>query len=117
MLLTPIVLSTTFLFVDSYSLSVWQRETAVGPASIVITGSDAHIFSSSIEQIPGINNTAYLVNSWASVLSLANNTIPDLPFLTSEMIPAPDQVPNIKSSGNGNEQLSCVILPQTHKWI
>ena len=76
LVMIPFILSTTFFFVDSYSLTVWDRETSVGPAPITLRGVNAFQFAAQIRPLPDVTRVSYLNSSWASILSLVNNTIP-----------------------------------------
>ncbi len=87
MLLVPLVLSTSFIFIDSYSLVVWEHDTHVGSATIVLRGRDVYKYSTQIEEIEGVNHSAYVLNAWSSIVSLSNNTIPTSPLSLAEMAP------------------------------
>lgn len=85
LVMVPFILSTTFFFVDSYSLTVWNRETSVGPAPITLRGVKAFQFAPQIRPLPDVTKVSYLNSSWASILSLVNNTIPSPPRYAVKM--------------------------------
>ncbi|MFX1607143.1 MAG: FtsX-like permease family protein, partial [Promethearchaeota archaeon] len=72
-LLCLIVSSTIFssflIFIDSYSYNIWDYETDVGPASIVIVGSEGLDFMDEILALPEINGVSWLKISMASVIA------------------------------------------------
>lgn len=72
-LLCMIVSSTIFtsflIFIDSYSRNTWDYETDVGPASMVIVGSEGLEFIDEILALPQINRVSSLNISVASVVA------------------------------------------------
>lgn len=92
----PLFVSTSLFYIDSYSLVVWEQETSTGPASIVLRGLEAYQFSNAIQSLPGVTRVSHLLNSWASVISLPNNTIPSISNTLSACAPNDiDELPNI----------------------
>ncbi len=93
LVMLPFILSTTFFFVDSYSLTVWNRETSVGPAPITLRGVKAFQFAAQIRALPDVTRVSYLNSSWASIISLVNNTIPSPKCAVIMSAPAPQRPP------------------------
>jgi len=57
------ITTSLFTFIDSYSLVVWDSETDVGPAAIVVTGDDVDQRTADILSVAGVTRVASLTRS------------------------------------------------------
>ena len=63
------IFTSFFVFIDSYSSYIWDYETDVGPASMMIVGSEGLEFKDAILALPHINKVSSLKLSMASVVA------------------------------------------------
>ncbi|KXH76134.1 MAG: hypothetical protein AM326_07640 [Candidatus Thorarchaeota archaeon SMTZ-45] len=69
LLVSSTIFSSFLIFIDSYSYNIWDYETDVGPASMVILGSEGLDFIDEILALPEINRVSSLKTSMASVIA------------------------------------------------
>lgn len=69
LVISGIIFTSPMIFIDSYSQNVWDYETDVGPASMVIVGSEGLEYSNDILAMPQISKALSLKISVASVVA------------------------------------------------
>ncbi len=57
------------IYIDSYSVSIWDYETSVGPASIVLTSTQEIPDASTIKTIEGVSKAANFKRAWANIFA------------------------------------------------
>ena len=70
LLLANAIFAGFFLYIDSYSLNIWDYETDVGPASLVITGSEGVDYIEDIRSLSTVTRASYLEISTAQIVAL-----------------------------------------------
>lgn len=58
LLLANAIVAGFFFYIDSYSLSVWDYETHVGPSTMVITESEAIEYIEEIRALPTVTRAS-----------------------------------------------------------
>ncbi|MFW9848821.1 MAG: FtsX-like permease family protein [Candidatus Thorarchaeota archaeon] len=57
------------IYMDSYSVSIWNYETSVGPASIILTSTNELPNASTIRTVEGVSKAANFKRAWANIFA------------------------------------------------
>ncbi|TFG13116.1 hypothetical protein EU537_07335 [Candidatus Thorarchaeota archaeon] len=104
LLLANAIFTGFFFYIDSYSLSVWDYETHVGPATMVITGSEVIHHIEGIRALPTVTRASYLRVSTAQIVpyktenttaSFHVDSISDGSHLPEALAPVPEELLNM----------------------
>ncbi|MFW9907213.1 MAG: FtsX-like permease family protein, partial [Candidatus Thorarchaeota archaeon] len=67
--LANVIFSTFLVFLDSYSVYIWEYETNVGPATMFMQSQAELPDEAAFMQIEGIEKAALMTKSWASLVA------------------------------------------------